>query len=357
MQKLYDLDAAEVSLVPRGANKKKFLIFKNDGGDSMPVDPKDLLEEIKKSSPEALRAVEEVLKNYDMAMKANPQAQQGQMPMVDERAMAALKAVARILAPFKSQITPELVNQVLKSIGIGADPNPGAGAGAGGEGDPNKNPNNPQQQQPVNKSATTETEDEMPKEEILKADGSIDFSKVPENVRPVLEVIHKSHTDLVKQNKEIVQKNDDLEKQNKEIVQKNLDLEKKVADQASAVREKEIVAKADSFTHVGIPKEDVVLQLKLADGAGKETYEKVCKNFEAISKQNKEGSLFKELGSNQPSGGTSNDSWEKIEKAAEAWVAKSGEKISKAEATDKYLQTPEGQKLYAEYKSGRKDGI
>lgn len=356
MQKLYDLDAAEVSLVPRGANKKKFLIFKNDGGDSMPVDTQDLLEEIKKSSPEALRAVEKVLKEYDMAMKANPQAgQQGQMPVVDERAMAALKAVARILAPFKSQITPELVNQVLKSIGIGADPNPGAGAGGAAQGDPNKNPN--PQQQPVNKSATTDTEDEMPKEEILKADGTIDFSKVPENVRPVLEVIHKSHTDLVKQNKEIVQKNDDLEKQNKEIVQKNLDLEKKVSDQASAVREKEIVAKADSFTHLGIPKEDVVMQLKLADGAGKETFEKVCKNFEAISKQNKEGSLFKELGSNQPSGGTTNDAYEKIEKMAEAYVAKSSEKITKEAAMEIVMKTSEGQKLYAEYKSGRKDGI
>ncbi len=453
MKRLYDLDPAEVSLVSKGANKRKFLIFKSQNGDEVPTDTKSLLEQIKKADPKVLAEVEEVTKNY-YQMAANPQGGDPMQMGLSDRAQAALKAVARILLPFKQELTLDVIDQVLESVGIFAeadlmgddpmspdngddgyyddqgqegsgdfeDPNddsegevfakggPGSGRTSGGGSGRNSPENRTSRRQAslgqsnlrqvasaqhgqsvrsgqqrsrvnsnqsdlarrvqstrtssrrgmiksdmyamkeaINKSADGKPEGtkkpqeatmpEAVKQPVVKSDGTIDFSQVPEAVRPALELIYKSNQELATANKELVQKNADLKKQQDE-------------DRA-AVREKEIVQKSAEFSHLGIPAADIVDQLKLADKAGKEMFDKVCKNFEALSNQSKESAMFKELGTTQ-NNGRGGDAYALIEKAAEAWVQKSGEKLTKEQAFTEFIEkSSEGQKMYAEYKKQR----
>ena len=168
-------------------------------------------------------------------------------------------------------------------------------------------------------------------DKVTKEDGSLDLSQVPEAVRPALELIYKS-------NQELVKKNDQLAKQ--------------ITDRDARDTDKEIVAKADTFTHIGIPREDVVAQLKDARSISTASYERVCKSFETLNTQAKESKLFTEIGSGM-GGSTGGDSWGRIEKAAEAVVAKSGEKVTKAESVENFLKTTEGQRMYADYKKER----
>jgi len=149
-------------------------------------------------------------------------------------------------------------------------------------------------------------------------------------------------------------------KSNKELIQKNADLEKSVREMKEQSREKEIVAKAATFAHVAIPKEDIIETLKDADKLGAKSFERVCKSFEALNEQGKTSKLFGEFGSNLPESGNSPEAvWAKIEKAAQGVVAKSadGKDLSLAQKTEIYLKTAEGQKMYDQYKAGRKDGI
>lgn len=140
-------------------------------------------------------------------------------------------------------------------------------------------------------------------------------------------------------------------------------LEREILGMKAAERRKEIVAKAAEFTYLGLPSDDVVAQLLDADRLGKESFERVCKSFTALSNQNKTSGLFSEMGSSLSmsagSNGTSENAWAKIEAGAMGLVQKSaggGAPMSKDQATTAFLQTAEGQRLYAEYKSGRAHG-
>lgn len=359
MKHLHDLEAAEVSLVPKGANKRKFLIFKSREGNSM---DKELVEMIRKGDPKAVKRVEKVLKDYcDMAEKSE------EGGMMDDRAMAALKAAARILTPFKDKLPGDLVGKVMNAAGMQM-----SGEEMNDSNAPEREENSltkelgsmsPEQVKDEHeiaamKSATdaynshlqklgyqkypegklqmksaeseedgeTEEDESVSKTAVVKADGSLDLSAVSESVRPAIQAIYKSH---------------------QELVQKNAALEKKMADQASAVREKEIVAKAASFKNLGLAHEEVVQTLKDADSVGTEAFTRVCKQFETLETQAAQGGLFREIGSNQSSKGRT--TYEAIEKAAEGMVAKSGESLSKAEGIDKFLKTELGGRMYVDY--------
>lgn len=377
MQELFNLEPAEVSLVTKGANKKKFLIFKSANGGVMP-NAKEIIEMMRKSDPAAMAEIEEVVK----AMPGDPAG--GVESLMDPKVAMALKAIARILLPFKDQITYDQICEVLQAIGIPMD-----SAFDDTNDDPtlddidNEDPDNMEEEldpnitkehmeeankaasdaycgymkkmgfekyptppnnagDPVNKknkvkkndkpiSPESGKEDLVEKAAIIKADGSLDLSAVPEAVRPAVELIYKGQQDAVK---------------------KAADLETQLKVERDERVSKEMSAKADSWKHLGLPKEDVIKSLHEAHANGKESFERVCKMFDASNAQVEKSALFKEIGSNRE--GTKGDgSWQTIEKAALGFVEKSGQKMSAAEAVTKFLDTPEGSKMYGEYKAER----
>lgn len=379
MQELYDLEPAEVSLVSKGANKKKFLIFKSAGG-KMPS-AKEMIEQVRKANPEVMEKIDEILK----AMPGMGADAAGIESLMDPRVAMALKAVARILLPFKDQITIDQIDEVLAAIGVQGMDAPMEEEVIDGEGDEvvegevpsgeegdidmegeedgvaeidkghmeeamkaadcayketmeklgyEKYPTAKMSMKKMKKvSKNNDTQEGLvEKTAILKADGSLDLSAVPEAVRPAVELIYKGQQDAVK---------------------KAADLETQLKTERDERVNKELVAKADSWQHLGLPKEDVVASLKEANSLSKESFERVCKNFDTLNKQGKESTLFKELGSNQEGKTGGGTTWESIEKSAMAVVEKSGEKVSKEAAVEKFLQTKEGQRMYGEYKNER----
>jgi hypothetical protein len=432
MKKLYDLDPAEVSLVPKGANKKKFLIFKRDVAKDVlttegrkhiadtnfalpserkypihdisharnalarvaqhgtseeqskvqaavyrkypslkPVNKeksmdKELLEKIKNADPEVMKKVEKVLKEHNEIYKEDD-GSGGLSP----RAQAALKAVVRILTPFKEEINDDVLDHTLGAAGFGVmEDRDGGPADLGspmeGEAGVEKemNPDHMAEAKEIGEKAykehlaklgyqkyppaemqmkskakpldgddsdEDEEEEDVSKQAVTKADGTLDLSAVPASVRPALEAIYKG---------------------NQELVKKNVDLESQLKTERDQRKNKELVEKADSFKHLGLPKEDIVAQLKEADERGKESFERVCKNFEALDSQAKNSKLFTEIGSSGE-GRTGSTNWEMIEKAAEGAVAKSGQALSKEAAVEVFLKTKDGQKMYKQYKDER----
>lgn len=391
MKRLHSLEPAEVSLVTRGANKRKFLIFK-----SM---EKQMLDLIKNADPKAMAAVEKVLKEYCGTTKstglagaaqnpANEQAAPGAATVgPSERAMAALKAAARILTPFKGELEGELLQKVMQAAGMEMSPAAPAPRAEGGNMETNKGMSS-QSPEPIKEEHTVEAlkaadeafkqalaklgyqkypegklqmkaaepkiapegkdkadiekadkskqGDPKVSEQILKADGSLNLEAVPAEMRAVAEVIFKGQQELVK---------------------KNAELTKNLADRDAADAKREVIAKADSYTHVGLPREEIIATLEDARKLGTESYVRICKQFDTLNTQGKSSNIFKEFGSNLEGKSNGAGSWEAIEKAAQAYVAKSGEKVSKEQAVTNFLETAEGQRMYREHQASRPEGV
>ncbi len=413
LTRLTDLDAAEVSLVSEGANRRRFMIYKN-AGEKMPQPHEELQKLVSHADPEVMKGIDGYLeKNYaigkgaaeapgakeDPREEKDENAEGMEQSQPGERSMhhAALKAIARIAHAMKGKIPPHVVHGVLDETGFRMADD------AGEDGlveDENMHGASSTGHAPVHASAhgglEPDEEDEVDKgfmaipEEIEGIEkehmgGAVEaahgaykehleklgYQKYPEaqmrmkskDGKAVMkekgEHVAKTATpDLSTVDAETRQKLETVFKSNQELVKKNADLEARLKAGEEKARDKEIVAKAATFTHVALPQEDIVAQLKDADKLSKESFERVCKSFETLNEQAKTSRLFGEIGSALPGEGSSADNaWAKIEKAADGWVAKSGKDLSKAQAIDAFLKTPEGSKMYAEYKNGRKDGI
>lgn len=99
--KLRDLEAIEVSLVPRAANKRKFLLLKSDGGGEGMHD--EILKELLITELENENEVEEVLKQQKMTGPA----------------MNAVKGALRLLSGFKDQLPKDIMNTMANLAGYG----------------------------------------------------------------------------------------------------------------------------------------------------------------------------------------------------------------------------------------------
>lgn len=443
LTRLHSLEAKEVSLVPEGANRRRFLIFKSARGKPMAQPHEELHQMISKTDPMVMQKVDHMLKSHGSVRKdpapapvAAPDKGQVQDPpgtdggeatpggehaegALPEQAHAAVKAIVRIAAPFKGKIPPLLMHQILDAAGFeltsgedGEDAETEGDPGAMHEGDGHKEagfaaiPEKIEDEKddvlkfkvskakPFGKDDDEDDEDEDDGEEhevkkshmreaAEKANGiykehmeKLGYAKYPD-AEMAMKVKKEKH--VIKEKGEHVSKAatgtaqnlptvdaatrrqfELVAKSNKELVEKNASLEKRIAAQESATREKEIVAKAATFTHVALPQDEIIATLKDADKLGGKSFERICKNFDTLNEQGKSSKLFGEYGSNLSttgSGNSSENAWMKIEKAAEGYVAKSGTVVSKEAAVEQFLKTSEGQKMYAEYKNGRKDGI
>jgi hypothetical protein len=408
MRELFDLDPFEVSLVDEGANKKKFLIMKSRKGSQMSrTQRQEIRELINSVDAKTMGRVEKVLKSMhpikkedgDMEPKKDSAVFKEEMGMackedesqpISERAQAALKAVARILAPFKDELHDGHMDAVQHEIGMHDSPEAkAAGPEMGMEGmekakafpqevkdehhvealgmakaaykehlekmgyrqhpDPDLEGTNGE----VNKAKPPMGEEEEDEDEIEKNKearvsktavnkSAVDLSAFPKEQRSQLELIFKA--------------NKDLQDQNKELVQKAANMEKALAERDAKDKDREYVAKAATFTHLGIPTEEVVESLRDAAKVGEKSYERVCKQFAQISEQNKTGGLFKEIGSRLPNDGTI-DAEMRLNKLVDSVIQKSDSKMTREQIYEQVIQSAEGSKLYSEMKSKRPGGI
>lgn len=286
MNRLSDLEAVEVSLVPKAANKRRFLIFKSEE-EEKPME--EILKAILETDLEDEKKVDEVLKAAKLS----------------DKAQNAVKGALRLLNAYKD----ELPKDVMKTL-----------AGLAGYGYP----------EPTEK-AKAQDEDEKKKKEkygypapTKKEDGTYDFSSIPEEVRPAIEALWKEHETAVKKAEE---------------------LEKVLKEERDKQARKEYIQKAvTEFASLPVKPEEFGLILKgLAEKAPDE-YAKLEGVLKAANEAIQKGALYAEIGR---SGGLAGGSaMAKIEAAANSLVQKDAN-MTKEQAIAKALEMhPE---LYTEY--------
>ncbi len=358
MQKLVALKTKEVSLVPQGANRKRFLVYKSAMANE------DLQKAIANADPEMMKCVEKILDKH--IAKENS----------DVR--TALKAVARILSTVKGKISPEAAHETLEQVGfkVGEGELGGAGATSVGE--------SPTHGETVNMGMQAIPEEHMKKaREMAEKAYDEELKKLGHAEYPDAQVQMKSKSGKMAKKKEMEEdeEEDDVEKSykldaetqlklesvfkaNEDLVKKNHELTSEISALQQVNKHRELVQKAASFTDLGLPAETVIATLSNAQKAGAEVFDSIVKQYEMLNERQKVaksfgGNLYGEIGSSLPSGAGagSETSWARIEKAAEGFVQKSAFNGTKEQAIAKFLDTPEGTRLYAEHQAGRKDGI
>lgn len=400
MKKLYDLDPAEVSLVPRGANRKKFLIFKSRKGSGMAAN-QEIQNLVNMVHPETMAKVEKIVKTFckkadgdmpprkDSAVFKEPHGAGEEEPMnepLSERAQAALKAIARIMSPFKDELTSDHVGAVAHEVGLG-----GSKTEAADEATPEdeelehmdksfeavpegveeehhaealnmarksygehlkkmgyrKYPDAEMQQKMKSKSADMqdeddEDEDETEGESVGKISKSLDLSAFPKGQRSQLEQVFKSHNALARENKEQISKIGELQEELK--FEKDLRLKK------------EYLEKAKSFKHLGANTEKLATVLKTLAEKDVDAFKEVEAVLKAADRQIAVGgSLYGEIGTRGTSDAT--DPEARLNALVESVVAKADGSKSRHEIYEQVLKTAEGKRLYGEYKNSRNGGI
>lgn len=351
----------------------------------------DLQKAIAAADPEVMKRVDGAMKDHLAGMKKN--AADAAASSTDESSMvsSAVKAVARILTPFKEKIPAPLMHAILNEIGFAVEeaqegPEPGAHSEEdhfekeiGGEGDAGTIGQGETMPGHIeSKEAGFET---IPAEHLEKA-AKGDFSGLKDHLEKMgyrkypdeqpaikskdgktVEGKEKNVEKTAQLSPEMQAKLEAVFKSNEQLVQKNSELASEVAALRALDKQKEVIAKAASLSGAGLPQDTLVAILSDAQKAGPEAYERVVKGFEAISEQTRVaksfgGDLYSEKGSNL-SGQTqgSENAWARIEKAAEGLVQKSTTPISKEDGIAQFLSTADGKRLYAEHQAGRKDGI
>ena len=295
---------------------------------------------------------------------------------LSEGAKAALKAVARILTPFKEEISDSDVDGILADLGIQED------AGMMDEAEKmKKSKEDEDKKEAAKKSKEEDDKKEAAKKSKEDGEEEDDVKKlfaIPSDVKEehAVEALSKAkeamdeHLEKMGYAKypdaEMAQKakgDDEVEKSkyshvfkaNKDLIQKAAKLEKELSDIRKENSTKEIVQKAASFDRLGLKKEDVIEVLTAAKEMGPTHYEKICKHYSALNEQAKTGSLFAELGSKLGNNGAS-DAEAKID-AAVAQIVQKSKGVSKEQAYSDFLMTAEGKALYNEVKASRPGGI
>lgn len=298
--KLSDLKVAEVSVVPRGANKQRFLIVKED--DSMDT---ALLEALKKAGYDValpakrLAAVEKLLKDAGAA--------------VDDKTKAAIMSACKILQTVSGALPDGVLAALMAAAGMGNEPAPVA--------------------QATPPPAPVAQGYDMP---MKKSDGSWDFSKIPDAARPLVESLWK-----------------DKEANETRIAK----AEAEVAKERDARLTKEYVEKAADLKGLGLKTDELGKVLKALAEKAPEALTALEPMLKTVDEKLKalQGTILKEHGTSAGNG-AGGDAWSKIEKIAKDAVtaaAAKGEKVSFAKAVDDVMTSQPA--LYAEYEKEEHD--
>jgi hypothetical protein len=283
---LTDLETKEVSLVDKGANRKKrFPITKAEG---FLMDEK-IIEAVLKTEVDEEKNLPELLEKAKLSPKG----------------VMAVKAALRILSGFKEEL-PSNIMGVLSGLSGGGTPTTEA----------------KEQPKPTDKKDMKEMDDK----EIKKA-----LDSIPVEVK-------KHYEEIEKANKANEEKIEVLKTQNEDIA-KALQEEKDKRELAVWVSkaEKELGFVPDKSA------QELGESLKKMADKDPALAEELFKNWQTVSKSLEKSEIFQEAGSQGASDGV--DAWSKIEKAA----AKAYPNEARYSAINKFLDTDEGKDLYSLY--------
>lgn len=399
MKELHDLETYEVSLVPKGANGKQFLVFKSLKGSQGMKDAKEIVEWIAKNvDPETMKKVEAVVKGLDPAAGADGSS--GEAPLSD-KAKAALQAIARIASPMKDEVHAGHLMKVLQAAGydMSTGAETGASAPAAQDGDVEKDhyaaiPSEilSDMKDVLKSRMAKEAAEDEEMEKALKGDMDGAYEEAGKAYKAHLEKLgYRKYPDAQMQMKGLARKDlpkqVDVSEENHEHgeaqpmdVTKSLDLSKvdpKVKEALEAIfkGQKDLVAKAEkleadntALKEAARDKEFVEKAAKINVGAKTEDLAKIlkalpaeqCAALEAIlggaGEAIKKSKLFEEIGSGAGSKIEGDDAYAKLEQLAEGVVQKAdkdGKPLGKDAAMDLVMKTAEGKRLYNEYMSAK----
>jgi hypothetical protein len=299
------------------------------------------------------------------------QDQDEQQGPLDEKAQSALKAIVRILTPFKQALSPLLIHEVLDAAGFQMAANKGSD-----EEDMDMKKTATQSPEPIKEEHQIEAM-KVAKEAYGAHLKKLGYQKYPTQQMAQKELTmpvagHKDDDDVEAEEQEGTMHNPDKEPdmtvQHKHehvmksllagvpkgtrdavemIFKANQDLKMRLEAVTKAASRKEFMEQAASYDKLGLGNEEVADLFQELSEKSPKALETVQKAFSAANEQVKKGNLFSEYGSVQS--GSIGNTWEGIVKAAQGMVVKSGEKVSDAVAIDRFIQTPEGKKMYTEY--------
>lgn len=293
--RLSDIETNEVSLVPKGANNRKFFLVKSADGDHV-VRAEEIIKELLKQPAEK---IEEVCKNLEPAVKE------------------ALSAAFKLMQVVRDSVPEETINKLLSELNLGGS-----------------EPKEGEKQMPETKADATKKGAPEGDQANLEAQGAAKNTPAPEGDKAA---------DV---NKE-AQKVEALMKENADLRKSHEELQKKFSESENARLTKEFVEKASEFKNLGIEANEFGPVLKTINEASTEAYDKVMGVLKAADKQLGESKVFESAGSDSKV--AKSGAWDKIEKLAEGMVEKSTDGLTHAQAIDRVLKSDEGKKLYNEY--------
>lgn len=293
MAELENLDADEVSLVPQGANRKRFIIRKEG---ELEMDQKDteVINEILETEFEDEERFKEIAKESKLS----------------EKATKAMKAVTRILQAFKAELPKEFLSKLSELAGL---------TKAEHEDDKKE-------------------KEKMSKEEIKTEEKPVDTKISKEDLEKVSPVIKEKLEAILKSN-------DDLAKSNEAIAKENGKLSETVKEEKNARILKEFKEEAQSeYSHISTSEDlgPVLKEMKesLTDGS----YEKITAILKEADVISKKSEVFKEYGSSHSEG--ERTLRVNIEKGKQE-IRKTDSSLSDAQAEAKYFE--DNPQAYTEY--------
>ena len=331
MKRLYDLEPHEVSLVKRGANKKRFLVMKSHKGKEM-AKTSHIEQILKKADPATLAKIESILAKAKVKKTLNEEDDKiGKTKMsMSDGASAAMKAAHKILAPHADEMPEEMQ----KAMGI-------------------------HKSQMAIPEKVLEEHKISALEEAKKA-YSAHLEKLGYQKYPPAEMQQKSKD--LEDDEDDEDEEDDVEKSaitksglkaeiveivksaTKELVEKNLSLQKQLTDERDLRVTKEFEERVSVFKSIGADKSKLAKALKDISEKSPEAFAEIEAVLKASDAQLSQGGIFKTLGTSQ-SGAASDES--KLEAMINSVVEKSDGTRTKEQIASDIYNTPEGKKLLA----------
>lgn len=258
------MDTGEVSIVDKGANKKKrFPIFKAEEE----MDFKEVLEAVFKTESDTDTPMADILKDLD----------------ISDKGKEALTAVVKTLAAFKGEIPDGAIEKAM---------------GAAGFAKPKPNP---------------EPEDE---------DGKKKAKGTEEPVKKELENLPAEVQELI--NKELEKRDAQVEaiKADNSTLQNALKVEKDARELAEWTQK----AETELSHYPGKSTSELGQMFKRLHDSDPKLAEEQFENYKVSSKAMEAGGILKEIGSGHAGGANMSESaWDKIEKAADSIIEKSAD--------------------------------
>lgn len=310
-QRMFDFETFEVSQVPQGQNKRKFLLLK----EQTPLEEENMDEMLEKILKADLKDEDQIDAKIDEILPEEIKKDSDKAGNV----RAALKGAMRLLGSVKADLPgggKRLVDQL---------------AGLMGEKKAaSKEDLSDEMKQKVKKAEAVIAEAAKIEKTKKEAGDGKEGDVIPKETQAKLDELFESSAKITKENEALSESNKTLTEQ--------------IGKEREMRVTKEFVEKAKSFGHVGEGAEKLGKTLKEAsETMSKEGYEGLEKTLKAANAKIEAGSIFTEVGTSN--GGSA--SYESKMKVAKEAIRKEDPKLSDAQAEATALERNPG--LYDEY--------